>query len=186
MSRYLLPIFLFWLVPANASAQSMFWQGAGIHSANKIGLGIFGVMPTNFSNIGFAGNFTAGLGDYYQIEGRLGVNSAATQSSYFGLLGKALLTVTGSRINVSVLTGLEHMDYLAFALAPVASYYFDFGEFYFGLYTKFVFGLGAFGLAAHPGVNFEMSRNFMRWYIELQLGIANSTSSIGSGVRWFF
>ncbi|MCM0605561.1 MAG: hypothetical protein KA715_05675 [Xanthomonadaceae bacterium] len=186
MFRYLLPIFFLFVHLEESQAQSLFWQGAGIHPKQKVGLGVFGVMPTNFSNIGFTGNFTAGMGDYYQMEGRIGVNTASTQSSYFGLLGKVLLSVTESKINFSALTGFEHNGMLAFVLSPVASYYFDFGEFYLGLYSRILFDLGGIGLAVHPGLNFEMGRNFMRWYVELQLGLTNSPSSIGSGVRWFF
>ena len=182
-------LLLLFLVIGNAQlshAQSFFWQGSGVLSKNKTALGVFGVLPTNFSNIGFTGNFSTALTEFYQLEARLGVNTAPSQSAYFGLLGKAALLVNRNFLNVSTLFGFEHQSILSFVIAPVASHYFDFGEFYMGIYSKLIFDQGAVGLSFNPGLNFEMGRNWMRLYIELQLGLANSPSSIGSGVRWFF
>jgi len=184
MTRLILFILL--IAPTFAQAQGFFFQGSGISAKNKVAVGAYGFVPSDISNLGFMGNATIGLHEFYQGEFRLGVHSGPVQSSYVALLGKAVLSVNGKLFNTAALFGFEHDGTSGLVLSPVASHYFDWGELYCGLYNRFTLDTGSLGMALQPGVNFTMNTSQMRWYLEFKLALFNAPTQIASGVRWFF
>lgn len=162
-------------------AQAILLQSAKVNPQGVASIGGYGQLYFDPSEFMAYAQLAYGVGNNFQVEGRVGVGGLDT---YVGGFIKNQI-MTSSLMSFSVWGGLHSQTNAFIDVAPILS--FDFGaiELYLGPALALSLGDADTGLTFNPGLNFGTSPN-VSVYAELAMKISNTPTSFIGGVRYYF
>ena len=169
------------LVAFPISAQAVLLQSAKVVPQGVGSIGGFGQLYFDPSEFMVYAQAAYGLGNNYQLEGRVAVGGLDT---YVGGFIKNEVYTT-SAFAFALWGGIHSQGNAFLDIAPILSH--DFGplEMYIGPYLALSLGDADTGMTLNPGLNFTTSPN-LSVYIEMGLKVSKIPTSFVGGVRYYF
>jgi hypothetical protein len=181
MKRLFLTLALSFTLLSSAPANAQIWQSAKVLKQSTGAIGGFGQLYFDPSEFMAYGQFTYGIGNGMQLEGRLGTGSL---DFYAGMFVKALV-VSNSVASIALWSGIHSQGNAFWDFAPIFSHDFGALELYFAPFISLSLGDRNSGVTMNPGMNFALRPN-LAFYTELALKVSNIPSSLTAGVRYLF